>query len=143
MKVVINQQWGGFELSPKATKRLAELKGRKCYFYVHERNNGTLNLDKYVSVTMTQAANEFIWVAFDVTNANEIQGDDWYTKHVINYREIERDDKDLVRVVQELGKDANTKFSELKIVTIPNGVEYEIDDYDGMETIHEKHRSWA
>ena len=31
MKVVINTQYGGFSLSPKAVQRLAELQGRPCY----------------------------------------------------------------------------------------------------------------
>ena len=35
------------------------------------------------------------------------------------------------------------KFSYLKIVEIPDDVEWEIDDYDGIETIHEVHRSWS
>ena len=43
---------------------------------------------------------------------------------------------------ETLGEKANTRFSDLKIVEIPDGVDYEIDEYDGIESIHEKHRSW-
>jgi len=44
--------------------------------------------------------------------------------------------------VKELGKKSWGRCAELKIVEIPNGIEYEIDNYDGVETVHEKHRSW-
>jgi hypothetical protein len=55
---------------------------------------------------------------------------------------IERDDPMLVQVVEELGHKANGFVAKLKIVEIPDGVQYSIDDYDGMETIHEAHRTW-
>jgi hypothetical protein len=53
-----------------------------------------------------------------------------------------RADPLLVRVVEELGEEANGSFAKLKVVEIPDGVDYQIDDYDGVESIHEKHRSW-
>jgi hypothetical protein len=42
-----------------------------------------------------------------------------------------------------MGEMVNGRFSNLKIVEIPDDVEWQIDDYDGMETIHEKHRMWS
>lgn len=53
-----------------------------------------------------------------------------------------RDDAMLVRVVEELGGASNGLYSDLTVVEIPDGVDYEIDEYDGIETIHEVHRSW-
>lgn len=55
----------------------------------------------------------------------------------------ERDNPILVKVVETLGEEANTEYSSLKIVEIPDDVDYYIDDYDGMETIEECHRSWC
>ena len=49
----------------------------------------------------------------------------------------------LVRVIEKLGNERSSGFlATLKVVEIPDGIEWEIDDYDGVETIHEKHRSW-
>jgi len=48
----------------------------------------------------------------------------------------------VIKVVEELGEKSWDRHAELKIVEIPDGVEYEINDYDGIETVHEKHRSW-
>jgi hypothetical protein len=56
--------------------------------------------------------------------------------------DIQRNDPRLVEVVERLGKAANGACSELRVVEIPDGVEYNLSDYDGVETIHEKHRMW-
>ncbi len=58
------------------------------------------------------------------------------------YPEIARDDPKLVEVVERLGEAANGAHASLRVVEIPDDVEWEIDEYDGVETIHEKHRSW-
>ena len=54
-----------------------------------------------------------------------------------------RTDPKLVECVKKLGKKANGQFAHLKIVEIPAKIEWYIDDYDGIETIHEVHRSWS
>lgn len=38
--------------------------------------------------------------------------------------------------------EASGRLAELEVVEIPDGTDWEIDDYDGVETIHEKHQSW-
>ena len=53
-----------------------------------------------------------------------------------------RHDPKLVEIVERLGAEAGGDFADLRAVEIPDGVEYEIDEHDGMETIHEEHRSW-
>ena len=59
------------------------------------------------------------------------------------YSEISRDDPILVKIVEELGEKANGICAKLKIVDIPDDVEYVIEEYDGMEIIAEKHRTWC
>lgn len=56
--------------------------------------------------------------------------------------EPSRDDPKLVECVETLGKKASGRFANLKVVEIPDGIEWEIEDYDGMETVVEKHRRW-
>lgn len=53
-----------------------------------------------------------------------------------------RDDPLLIKVVEELGEFANSSWSRLEVVEIPDGVNWWIDTYDGIETIREVHRSW-
>lgn len=56
--------------------------------------------------------------------------------------EVERDDPNLVLVVEELGDRAWGYASELKVVEVPAGVTWYIGDYDGVEQVHETHRTW-
>lgn len=58
-------------------------------------------------------------------------------------REINRTDKQLITVIKKIKEKANAPRSELKIIKIPDNVEWEIDNYDGLETVHEKHNSWS
>jgi len=63
---------------------------------------------------------------------------------VIEYEgEISRDCCRLVAVVQALGEDANGPYARLKIVTIPDDVNWTIMEYDGIEWVAEVHRTWS
>lgn len=54
-----------------------------------------------------------------------------------------RADPKLVECVETLGSAAASgRYANLKVVEIPDDVEYEIHSYDGLESIHEKHREW-
>lgn len=93
MKIVINDDWGGFGLSEEAYKELGlEWDGFGCAFNGYEC----------------------------------------------------RTNPKLVEVVERLGSErASGHFAKLKVIEIPDGIDWVIDDYDGIETVHEKHRSWS
>jgi hypothetical protein len=55
---------------------------------------------------------------------------------------IPRDDKNLVKVVDKYGMDSFGSYAFLKIVEIPDDVEWEIQEYDGKEWVAEVHRTW-
>lgn len=58
-------------------------------------------------------------------------------------RSIPRDDPHLIDAMNELGReDVSGYHALLSIVDIPDGVEWEIDEYDGAEWIAEQHRTW-
>jgi hypothetical protein len=65
---------------------------------------------------------------------NDTEADEW---------DIPRDHPVLVRLVQELRDEVNTRFSELKVVEIPDGIEWTICEYDGLEWVAEAHRTWS
>lgn len=62
---------------------------------------------------------------------------DWYN------RDIARDDPYLVKIVRDMGMDANGSCANLKIVEVPPDVEWQIEEYDGNEWVAEKHRTWS
>lgn len=57
--------------------------------------------------------------------------------------EDKRTDLQLIKVIEKLGKEANGRFSSLKIVDVPDDVDWEIEEYDGSEWIRERSRSWG
>ena len=61
----------------------------------------------------------------------------------INEHQIYRADPNLVEVVEQLGKRANGVYAELKVVEVPDDVEWEICEYDGNEWVAECHRTWS
>lgn len=146
MKIIINKCFGGFGFSPLAYVKYAEKKGINCYFFEMD-----LNTKKYKSITLEDAQNSFLPYMFNVENPNdynlsERDDDGTYTTANSLYNKIsiniDRTDPIAISVLEEIGKLANTKYSDLKIVEIPDDIDYEIDEYDGIESIHEKHRIW-
>jgi hypothetical protein len=57
-------------------------------------------------------------------------------------RDIPRDDTALVQTIEELGVLANGDFARLKIVEVPDDVNWYIGDYGGLEWVAERHRTW-
>jgi hypothetical protein len=114
MKIVINSDFGGFGLSDAAFERYLELKGIE--FARVSRTFGSANYYK----------------------AGHIDEDDYY----LWPNDIERNDPILIQIVEEMKEEANGLHSSLKIVEIPDDVEWIIQEYDGAEHISEKHRTW-
>jgi len=60
-----------------------------------------------------------------------------------NY-DVDRDCPILLQVIEQLGVDAcSGKYAQLKVVEIPDDVEWGIEEYDGREWIAEVHRTWS
>jgi hypothetical protein len=135
-EIVINDTHGCFDLSYEAVMLYAELSGFKLYAYIHdnkdfhkvvpyEYNNIGFNYDPIYNKKLANEQNEL--------------GD---YKYRFNISYIKRDDPILIQVVEKLGDKANTPYSKLKIVEIPDDVEWQIQSLDGNEWIAEKHRTW-
>ena len=61
----------------------------------------------------------------------------------VHYFDIPRNDPVLVEIVEDLGQQANASYAELKVVEIPDDVDWYIKEYDGIEHIAERHRTWS
>jgi len=137
MKVVINDSCGGFGLSGKATHWIAARLGVPCYFYAssYDRVMGR----KYTLLSgYPEETDAHFWIASSTNNPDEID----YKTNVLEYYELPRHDPVLIAVVEALGEEANGDC-QLKVVDIPDGVDYIIQSGDdGSEWIAEKHRTW-
>lgn len=118
MKVVINTApWGSFNLSLQALVAINQRKGFDPVFY---------DIDNTI-VTVDQA------LLIGKENLNCIINDFF-----------ERNDPDLVAVVEELGELAEDHNTKLKVVEIPDNIEYFIENrFDESEYIAEAHRVWS
>lgn len=122
MKVVINRCYGGFGLSKEAFELLLNKKGiefetRPAEFRLKD---GDLDYYKKGQLGVEEA---FLW-------------DHSLTEN--------RSDPDLIAVVEELGEESASGWAaELKIVDIPDDVVYDIHEYDGIEWVAERHRTWS
>jgi len=146
MEIVINKCHGGFGLSAKAVARLAELQGKRAYFFTPDRTIGKMFDSPPIPITVEQADDKEtavlgMFYAFDIPTPPS--HDEWGKHAIETGRQLDRSDPLLVQVVRELGGAANGRYAELEIVEIPDGVSWELDEYDGVETIHEVHRSWG
>ena len=55
---------------------------------------------------------------------------------------IPRNDPDLVSVVQQIPEDEGIVGTDLRVIEIPDDVDWQIDDWDGMEHIVDRKRIW-
>lgn len=120
-KVVINTCFGGFGLSNEAFEDLLTRKG--------------------IEFEKTDSNFEFRGREYNYYRKGHLGDDDnylWYYEF-----STDRSDADLVAVVEKFGKEVNSWASDLKVVEIPDDVEWGVAEYDGVEHVYEKHRTWS
>ena len=138
MKIVINTCYGGFGLSEAGMLAYGARKGLTLY-----PEKGVLTKtywtvppeERMVEVTSLQ------WVT--MSRPERADYNKKYNSQTIYDGDIDRDDPDLVAVVEELGERANGECASLRVVEVPDGVAWEIAEYDGLERVAESHRTWG
>jgi hypothetical protein len=142
MKIVINTCFGGFGLSQEAMTRYAEIKGITIY-PVRDERYSALNIVTYYTVPESERMGDAIWNEWkSLPQAERIALNKKYSEQTLCDRDIKRDDPALIQTVEELGEKSSGEHAKLKIVEIPDGVAWEIEEYDGNEHIAECHRTW-
>ena len=133
MKLVINSCYGGFHLSPKALKRYLELKGKNAYFYKQTKYEYRDSINEFTRIDNIDAIKNDLFINCTTIDYGKVTN--IYPSSPFEYGSIPRNDRHLIQVVKELGKEANTEVSRLTIVEIENGRWYKINEYDGYESI--------
>ena len=142
-KIVINACYGGFGLSHEAVLLYLAKCGKQVWVEPNERFGGMIPYNYYlVPPEQRIPAQPDNW--HDMTMEQRSQHNRDYSAITFYDRDIARDDPHLVAVVEELGSEAaSDRCAELKVVSIPEDVDWEIDEYDGLERVEERHRSWS
>lgn len=145
MKIVINTCFGGFGVSTEALKELIK-RGSKAVEAMAVQN--------YYG---GEGVFRETWRAeYEKDLARCADCGDGYLAHSflhtlykdgmvysLDYDEKFRSDPALVAVVEEMGSEKASKpISKLKVVEIPDGTEWGIHEYAGMEHVEEKHQTW-
>lgn len=139
MKVILNKCYGGFGVSKEAYELYAKKKGVTLYWYERDLNNrGYKKLYR----------NDFEDVLFKNAITKDfgdvvLKPDDDFWGSILTLNCDSRTDPTLIEIVEELGSErASDSYSELVVVDIPDDLDYVIDDYDGIETLHQKVQIW-
>lgn len=120
MKVAINRCFGGFGISNEAFEKLLTRKG--------------------IAFERAPAKFKIRTDEYDYYHAGHVGEDDHF---LFDYGFCEdRTDPDLIAVIEEMGEAVDSWASEIAIVEIPDEVEWTLEEYDGMEHVAEKHRTW-
>ncbi|MBQ2641337.1 MAG: hypothetical protein IJG15_04995 [Lachnospiraceae bacterium] len=134
MKVILNKCYGGFRPSHEAYRFYCEKKGLGLYAYQlgpDLRYHRAKDLDSAFTTYFTKDMGDV------VNGSREVVWDD----HLC-LDETYREDPALIAAVETLGPAASSYVSKLVVVEIPDGMEYVIDDYDGVETLHQRVEEW-
>lgn len=147
MKVVINACYGGFSVSPQAALWLYERGFTAEHFatpvdeYFKSSSDGCFSKDKALAKWRKYLKGEETSMFLTIFTPDEKTV---LNSHIDSYnnREKVRTDKLLVECVETLGENANGSCAELKVVKVPDGTNFVIEEYDGLEHIAESHRTW-
>jgi hypothetical protein len=124
MEIVLNKCFGGFSISIACAEYMAKKGSKIAKAELSEYKKKKIKgKDKLFSDT---------WFGYGIVQIGK--------KHIDGYS---RTDPLLVEAVKKLKERANGSCARLKVVEIPDDVKYYIDDYDGMESVDEQHRSWG
>mgnify|MGYP003342248937 FL=1 len=142
MKIVINNTYGGFSLSKENFKRYCEIKGIECWIEDDKEFTG-LGL----FTVWTVSPEERMEIAegdsyYKMSKELREEYNKLYQSQTLTSYDISRNDPALVQLVEE-DPGQFGKFSNLKIVEIPDDVEWTIEEYDGNEWVAEVHRCWS
>lgn len=131
MKVAINKCYGGFSVSHEVAVKLKE-KGHPIRLEGEMYRDGSGPVQRFLSNKMSYYLDNEDFISVPDCGNLYVVADGWHSH---------RAHPDLIEAI-ESSKDPNGHSSDIRIVEIPDDIEWEIDEYDGVETIREKHRRW-
>ena len=137
MKIILNGCYGGFGLSYEAMALYLHAKNREAFFYkdISVYDDYT-KVHKYKRTNLQEIRESSTSNYIYCTTEDQGEFIDHFPEDVINFNDLDRTDPTLITVVETMGsKAASGRFASLYIEEIPNGTQYKIDNYDGIEEL--------
>ena len=142
MKIILNKCFGIFQASELAHDMYAKKRHIDIYKYKMSASEYTL----YHKVDKFGQSNSWTDQVYSMKDfGNIIGGGELWSKSTLHLTlgPEDREDPFFIEVVEELGKDASTEYSNLKVVEIPDDLnDFVIENYDGMEKLHQRVQEW-
>lgn len=149
-KVIINKCFGGYGFDPFTVQKYADAKGVQLYWYKRDYNVDVDALKEYMVKTPFETIMKDDSLRMGYAALTRDVGDtyirDWKNENAladefgIKNDDSSRTDPVLIGIIEKYG-DANAHGCHAPtVVEVPDGVEWMIEEYDGFETLHEKHR---
>lgn len=139
MKVIVNKCYGGFGLSTKAELEYYKKQGEVYPFVVIFNDNFESSFERYDENKSYARLTSTVFFKKNPTTDTLYETWEEVDKkyEMVNYDlDKKRADEELIEIVERLGSAAYGSFAKLEVVEIPDGYDYEISDYDGVETIY-------
>ncbi len=128
MEIMINGCYGGFGFSLEA---LEEYYKKPISKYV--RSDKDINL-------YLKSPNGHVFAASD---KETLTYEELFSSNGLRIREdIDRTDERMIEIVRSMGDRANGMCADIRIIEIPDDIDWVIEDYDGKEHVAEKHSTW-
>lgn len=147
-KIIVNKCFGGYGLSNVAYEWLHKQYGIPIKKYIPQKrddnglylpepkNDGEVIFDRSLNDRGITRMDD-LWLDHYEKGEDFVINRYWAIKW-----DEKRDDPRIIKCVEKLGDKANGPCAKLELVEIPDEIEWHIEDYDGMESVHENHRSW-
>lgn len=140
MQVLINRCYGGFNISGQVLFELIENKSE--LIKVHKFNEWFTSTHEYETDAYKEFKPDWLINSWENIIINNI------TKLVYRLNEGDdpikfRSNKELINIFNKLGKEKfSGPFADIQLIDIPDNIEVKLSEYDGVEWIAEKHRTW-
>lgn len=139
MKIAINKCYGGFSFSLEAVQYMAKRKHPVAVKQLREYNKGNRWIQQYLKTGEWPKAVPDNIRSFLAIDAKYFKSKRFYGSAY----DYERNDPLVIEAIDVLGDKANGECAKLKIVEIPDNIQWAIDEYDGMEHVEQVHETWG
>lgn len=146
-KVIINKCFGGYGFVPFTIQQYADAKGIKLYWYTRDCSRDVGRAKEALISTTIDEINQRDDLLMDVYPIMRDMGDAfilaWGENSDLIFemppKEMSRVDPVLIEIIERYGDQNVHGCYAPKVVEVPDGVAWVVEEYDGFESLHEAH----